>query len=130
MNKLFSIVLIMMLSLPVSVWAVVDIAENNNAQAEVVNTLDDDIENIDVNNDSEFDYKEPVGTKKIVKKFLAAMCGVAASSILICFGLTLYNRVRENFVRQGSIQANDTSLETPDNIEDAVRTFLDKTNWS
>ncbi len=130
MNKLFSIVLIMMLSLPVSVWAVDDIAENNNAQAEVVNTLDDDIENIDVNNDSEFDYKEPVGTKKIVKKFLAAMGGVAASSILICFGLTLYNRVRENFVRQGSIQANDTSLETPDNIEDAVRTFLDKTNWS
>jgi hypothetical protein len=58
------------------------------------------------------------------------MGGVAASSILICFGLTVYNRIRENFVRQGSLQANDTSLETPDNMENAVRTFLDKTNWS
>ena len=126
MNKLFSIVLIMMLSLPVSVWAADDVVEEPMASP-VVNKIDEDIELV---KDNQVDYKVPIEKKKIIKKFLVAMGAVVGSSLLIYFGLTAYNRVRENLLGQNSMQIGESSLETPENIEDAVKTFLDKTNWS
>lgn len=126
MNKLFSIVLIMMLSLPVSVWAADDVAEEPMTSP-VVNRIDEDIE---FEKDNQVDYKVPIEKKKIIKKFLVAMGAVVGSSLLIYFGLTAYNRLRENLLGQSNIQSGENSLDTPDNIEDAVRTFLDKTNWS
>ena len=43
MNKLFSIVLIMMLSMPVALSAVDDVAKNETESALAVNMLDEDV---------------------------------------------------------------------------------------
>ena len=91
----------------------------------VVNTIDDDV----AAEENKVDYKEPMAVKKIAKKFLVAMGAVAGSSLLIFFGLTAYNRVRENGLCALSNQNGETSLVTPEKYEDAVRTFMDKTNW-
>lgn len=77
-------------------------------------------------------YKQPVSKKKIAKKFLLAMGGVGISSIFLFVILTLYNKAR-NALLEGSKELppeGETSLVTPDNLTDAVKTFLDKTNWN
>ncbi len=126
MNRLFAIILTVLLSLPVSVWAVDDAVEITES-APVVNTLDEDIQ---LEEEEESQFKEPISKRKIAKKFLAAMGGVAISSFAIFFLLSVYNRVRENFVSQVKTPDGEISLETPDDLDSAVKTFLDKTDWS
>ena len=75
-------------------------------------------------------FKQPVSKKKIAKKFLAAMAGVLTSSFLIFFILTVYNKIRESILNQVKTPEGKTSLETPDDLESAVKTFLDKTEWN
>lgn len=74
-------------------------------------------------------YKKPISKRKIIKKFLFAMFGVGISSFLIFFGLSLYNRVREKLFSQVKTPEGETSLQTPDDLDGAVKTFLEKTNW-
>ncbi len=77
-------------------------------------------------------YKQPVSKKNIAKKFLLAMAGVAISSILLYVILTIYNKMREVLgmtSKEELPQENMTSLTTPDNLEDAVKTFLEKTRF-
>lgn len=75
-------------------------------------------------------YKQPVSKRKIAKKFLLAMLGVAISSIILYVLLSLYNKIRGALLNpQVKINGNETSLVTPDNLSDAVKTYLDKTNW-
>ena len=123
--KIFAIILIAFLALPITVWA------ENNAQIEesntVVNTLDEDIEEQKEVNKNQ--YKQPVSKRKIAKKFLAAMGGVAVSSFAIFFLLTVYNRIREGLHTQIKTSDTETSLETPDDLNSAVKIFLDKTKW-
>lgn len=127
MNKLFSIVLIIMLSLPVIVRAADDLSVLDIQTLPIVNTIDDDIE---LEQEEPVDYKVPIEKKKIVKKFLLAMGAVAGSSFLIFFGLTAYNRVRENLLKPHTADGSEISLETPENLEEAVKVFLNKTNWN
>ena len=77
------------------------------------------------------DYKQPVSKRKIAKKFLLAMLGVAVSSVLLYLILSLYNKIRDGFTtpRTETPPNGETSLVTPDNLIDAVKTFLDKTKW-
>lgn len=71
-------------------------------------------------------FKEPVSKKKIAKKFILAMLGVSISSLLIFLILTLYNKLR--YPNNSFLPAdNEHSLQTPDDIESAVRVFLEKT---
>ena len=126
MNKLFSIVLIMMLSMPVVLSAVDDVAQNETESAPTVNMLDEDVVD-DAGN--QVNYKTPLDKKKILKKFIVAMGAVAGSSFLIFFGLTAYNRVRERVLGHHIAENGEVSLESPQNYEEAVRVFLDKTNW-
>ena len=125
MNRLFTIVLIALLSLPVSVWAV-----DENAPIEepnpIVNTLD---EEIDESKADDVIYKEPISKRKIAKKFLAAMGGVGISSFAIFFILSIYNRIRERFQGQVKTPEGEASLETPQDMNQAIRIFLDKTKW-
>lgn len=125
-NKLFAIVLSVMLSLPISVWAVDDLTVNLTSLP-TANTLDDDAVGKGLESDNQ--YKQPISKRKIAKKFLAAMGGVAVSSFAIFFLLTVYNRIRENYVDQVHTPEGETSLETPDDINGAIKTFLEKTNW-
>ena len=129
-NKIFSVILLALLSLPVCVWAVdenatVEELVATQEQVQTINTLDDEIEA--VGEDSEF--KEPISKRKLAKKFLAAMGGVAISSFLLFFLLTLYNRVRENVKNKVKTPEGETSLETPNDLSSAVKTFLEKTKW-
>jgi hypothetical protein len=74
-------------------------------------------------------YKQPVSKKKIAKKFILAMSGVAISSIVIFLLLTLYNKFRICFAPQIKSVNGETPLQTPEDMEGAIRTFLEKTKW-
>ena len=125
-NKIFTIILSIVLSLPIAVWAV-DNTTLDNEQASVVNTLDEDI--IEQNRDiEESEYKQPIGVRKIAKKFLAAMGGVAVSSFAIFFLLTIYNRVRDGYSNVKTPEG-ETTLETPQDMDSAIKVFLEKTKW-
>ena len=75
-------------------------------------------------------YKQPVSKKKMAKKFLMAMGGVAVSSILLFVFLTIYNKIRASILApKPDQQSGETSLITPENLTEAVKTFLDKTKY-
>ena len=74
-------------------------------------------------------YKQPVSKRKIAKKFLLAMAGVGISSILLFALLSLYNKIRGGVSNQQTTPEGETSLVTPYSLEEAVRTFLDKTKY-
>lgn len=109
-----------MLSLPVQVQAVDDIDEVPVVQEETI---------LPAEPVNPVPYKQPVSKRKIAKKFLLAMGGVAASSLIIFLMLSLYNKVRESFLNGAKIPENEVSLETPDDLQSAVRAFLNKTDW-
>lgn len=114
-NRILAIMILTMLSLPVQVQAVDDIEPVETVQEEVVTPVTP--------------YKQPVSKRKIAKKFLLAMGGVATSSLIIFLLLTLYNKVREGFVSGAKTPDGEVSLETPEDLQGAVRAFLDKTDW-
>lgn len=115
-NKILTITILMMLVLPVQVQAIPDLEPVDTVQQEVVTPITP--------------YKQPVSKRKIAKKFIFAMGGVAISSFLIFFMLTLYNKLRENFSKNHIKTPNgEVSLGTPDDIDSAIKTFLDKTKW-
>lgn len=75
-------------------------------------------------------YKQPVSKKKVAKKFLMAMGGVALSSILLFLILTLYNKIRSSVIAtKQDFQDGETSLVTPENLIDAIKIFLEKTKY-
>lgn len=115
-NKILAITILTMLTLPVQVQAVYDIEPTEESvQEEVVTPA--------------VTYKQPVSKRKIAKKFLFAMGGVGASSLIIFLILSLYNKVREGFPSGAKTPEGEVSLETPDDLQGAVRAFLDKTDW-
>ena len=122
MNKIFTIILSIVLSLPITVWAV----DETTAVTEplpAVNQIDEDA------NSSLDDYKQPISNRKIAKKFLLAMAGVAVSSFTIFFLLSVYNKIRSGFVNQVKTPEGETSLKTPDDLDEAVKSFIKKTQW-
>ena len=74
-------------------------------------------------------YKKPVSKRKIAKKFLLAMGGVAVSSLLLYILLTLYNKIRASVSGQDIPSEEENSLTTPYTMEDDVKSFLDKTKY-
>lgn len=118
-NKIFTILIATILLMPVSVQAVedADIVQDVATTQNEIETVTEDI------------YKQPVSKRKIAKKFLLAMSGVAISSITIFVMLTIYNRLRENFTAKRDTSDEEISLETPEDIQSAVKSFLSKTDW-
>lgn len=153
MNKIFVIIIAAFFTLSINVWAVddavqleaiptVDVIQEGSQSEELLpaNRIDeDDIKSSDSDvkrsyslKDDEFSnipYKKPVSKRKIAFKFLAAMGGVALSSIIIYILLSVYNRIRDGFIPPVKASGDETPLETPDTLESAVKTFLDKTDW-
>ena len=66
-------------------------------------------------------YKQPVSKKRIIKKFLFAMLGVLASSLIIFVGLSVYNRFRE-------ILTTNTNIEGDERFLRHLRIFLKRSN--
>lgn len=127
MNKLFSIILVALLSLPVCAWAVDENAAIEESTS-IANTIDEEAVAQEQVDDTQF--KQPISKRKIAKKFLAAMGGVAASSFAIFFILSVYNRVRDGYITNNPNNSEEASLETPDNLNSAIKAFLDKTKWN
>ena len=123
MNKLFIIILSLILSLPI-VWAADETSNPDFIEQNPINQLE-----VDKKKTLAEDYKQPTSTKNIAKKFLAAMGGVALSSFTIFAMLTVYNRIREKRF-QSVNNDSENSLETPETFDRAIKTFLDKTDWS
>ena len=133
MNKLFLIILSAFLLLPVNFsWAVeADVSNLPASESEIQDeqVLTDVPEIVEEQSNLENVYKQPVSKKKLAKKFLAAMGGVAASSLALFFLLTIYNKAREKYLNPVKTTDGEMSLESPDDLNSAVKTFLDKTKW-
>ncbi len=75
---------------------------------------------------TEFATKAPFGKRDMAMKFMLAMLGVAASSVVIYVMLSLYNRFmygRQDVV----VNENDNEFKTPTNMKEAINIFLKKT---
>lgn len=142
-NKFFSIVLAICLIMPAGVMAedmysnMLNQLPEASAQTESsipsgteTSAVEPETNQPEVIEPAQQTFKQPVSKRKIAKKFLAAMLGVAVSSFLIFFLLSVYNRLRERFLNQIKTPDGETSLETPNDLEGAVKTFLDKTEWN
>ena len=57
------------------------------------------------------------------------MFAVLVSSITLYYGLSLYNKIRDGYAVPIKTNDGETSLQNPDDLESAVRTFLEKTQW-
>lgn len=103
------------------------IQEETQTSADTINLAKEELKQ-----PSELNYKQPVSRRTMAKKFLYAMLAVVVSSLALFVILSLYNCIREIFGNgmKNKLQNGEPSLETPDNLTDAVKTFLDKTTWS
>ena len=139
-NKLTAIILSMFLLLSVNVWAAEgDVRYDEETQQAIENIADMqnlDEESVEITEEEQVPetvaspYKQPISKKKILKKFILAMLGVLISSLALYFGLTVYNKIREIIVEPKIKDVEgETPLQSPADLEDAVRTFLDKTKW-
>ena len=139
-NKLTAIIISIFLILPINAWAAEGIAQHNEETQQAVENVAD-IQNLDEEaveiTEEELTpevlvspYKQPISKKKILKKFVFAMFGVLLSSLILYFGLTLYNKVREN-LGEPKVKnfEGETPLQSPADLDGAVRSFLDKTKW-
>ena len=139
-RKLIGIFLILMLSVPVVYSQGTDSIEpytelpaiEEVANTEQQNQLDEDTAANDTvaAETSQIPHKQPMGKKKLVKLFLKAMIAVGISCIILYLGLSLYNRFR-GITAEKTVKTpeGETTLEAPDSIERAVKTFLEKTKW-
>ena len=71
--------------------------------------------------------KRPVGRKKLAMKFIMAMMGVAASSVIIYVALSVYNRFIYGSPKAPQPKTRDDEFKTPTNMKDALDIFLKKT---
>ena len=115
-NKIFVIIFAIILSLPNFCLAVDGILVNDNQKSLIENNVSGQ-------------YKQPISKRKIAKKFLAAMAGVTISSFVIFLLLSIYNKARDVYLDQSKIFDNETSLESPDDFDKAIKIFLEKTSW-
>ncbi len=70
--------------------------------------------------------KQPVGKRQVAMKFVLAMLGVAASSVVIFVLLSIYNKFM--YGGNGAVQnETDNDFKTPTNLKDAINIFLKKT---
>ena len=133
-NKFFTILLALMFISPVlaefeeiSPESTLTPIVHEDIEQRTVNQINEELPKLDV-----IPHKQPVSKKKIAKKFLLAMSGVGISSFLIFFILTIYNKIRDSIIKSTKEMTSDgkTSLVTPVNLTDAIKTFLDKTKWN
>ena len=69
----------------------------------------------------------PTSKKQLAYKFVMAMLGVGASSVIIYVLLTIYNRFIYGSPMKLSEKTEDDDYKTPTNMKDAISIFLKKT---
>ena len=90
-------------------------AEDNVAVTEPVKT------------ESTLPLKQPYSRKALAMKFIMAMIGVGASSVIIYVGLSVYNRFIYGTSKPKHVKTEDDNFKTPNNMKDALDIFLKKT---
>lgn len=140
MKKLFAILIMCFLVLPVfSIEGQEDggVPVNNETAESVQETsqatapeINEELKPVPVTA-SPIKYKKPAGKKKLAKKFIIAMLCVAGTSIFLYASLNLYNKLREGVLNIQALNSDDGDgqLETPSDMVDAVKTFIEKTHW-
>ncbi len=69
----------------------------------------------------------PTSKKALAYKFIMAMLGVGASSVIIYVLLSIYNRFIYGTPRGLQDKSEDDEFKTPTNMKDAINIFLKKT---
>ena len=142
MKKLFAILIMCSLSLPVFAVAEQEVETtqtetNNNLEvlsAEEVDELNrqalPEIDTSNINNTLPSKFKEPVSKKKLAKKFLIAMLCVVGTSVFLYVTLSLYNKLRDALAQsEPAAPEGEQPLQSPVDLSEAVKTFVDKTHW-
>jgi hypothetical protein len=144
MNRIFAILIMCFLLLPVYAY---DEQEGVNTTYGTTNPeeIAPDINNVETKSLSEEQealtpvpqqetsstYKQPFSKKKLAKKFIIAMLCVAGTSVFLYITLSAYNKIRDGFVTTttNSVEG-EKLLDTPQDLTEAVKTFIDKTHWN
>ena len=130
MNKLFAILIMCSLSLPVLAIEEQGEFESVN-QNTIEETVPEDVVIPKAEQVSSSKFKQPVSKKKLAKKFVIAMLCVVGTSIFLYGTLSLYNKVRETIIGQSVMPPEgEKPLDAPTDLTEAVKTFLDKTKWN
>ena len=75
-------------------------------------------------------FKTPYSKKKLAKKFIIAMLCVAGCSIFLYGTLTVYNKIRDGILSsEQTPPEGEKPLDTPSDLTEAIKTFMDKTMW-
>lgn len=130
MNKLFAILIMFSLSLPVLAIEEQEAGiepQDNNAIEE---TIPNDVLLPSKNQDVNTTYKQPMSKKKLAKKFIIAMLCVAGTSVFLYGTLSVYNKLKDGLLSQPAPPEGDKPLDTPVDLTEAVKTFIDKTRWN
>lgn len=135
-NKFLVIGIALFLSMPVAVQSeeYVFPTEDNPTEIEEIAEIDvvpaDKIEeSMPIAQQQKMTFKKPISKRKLLKKFILAMFAVGVSSLILYVGLSLYNRIHENTMPKVKTPEGETPLSTPADLESAVKSFLDKTDW-
>lgn len=139
-HKIFGLLLIIALSLPVIQTQAVENAEEplteipavEEVSERPVSQLDEDIiqQAEPESSVNKIHYKQPISKRKLIKLFLKAMIAVGISCVVLYAGLTAYNRLRGVVIETAAKTPDgETPLTSPDSLESAVRIFLEKTKW-
>ncbi len=137
-NKILVIIMALTLALPVYSLQEEGVMPAQENTVEQVQTNENIVQNDEVvDNASEEkiltkeSFKQPTSKRKVAKKFIIAMLSVGLSSLIIYAALSLYNKFRDNLSQTQALDKKEepSSLETPDNLNDAIKSFLDRTHW-
>ena len=139
MNKLFAILIICSLSIPVIAIEGTE-AEMTPVSSEALTT--EDVNELNNQTASEIDsmveqdsltskFKEPVSKKTLIKKFIIAMLCVAGTSAFLYFALSIYNKLRNTLSEPAPmLSEGEKPLDAPVDLTDAVKSFVEKTKWT
>lgn len=80
-----------------------------------------------VEQQAQLPVRRPTSKKALAYKFIMAMLGVGASSVIIYVLLTIYNRFIYGSPMKLAEKTEDDDYKTPTNMKDAINIFLKKT---
>lgn len=145
MKKFISILIVCVISLPVfAVDENIMTLESNEAQMqttvpeepqkESITSQENILSQENVLSDSDVKtsstFKQPNSKKKLAKRFIIGMLSVLVCSVFLYITLSIYNKFRELVAfSESENKVEENSLETPTDLTEAVKTFIEKTKW-
>lgn len=129
MKKLFAILIMCSLSLPVIAIEEQKAGIEPQNQNVVEETATNDIQSAPVQ-EPDSTYKKPTSKKRLAKKFIIAMACVLGTSILLYGTLSIYNKMRDILAQGTTPPEGEKPLDAPTDLTEAVKTFVEKTKWN